>query len=365
MNHAPTITSPPGLQGDDQATRLRALIDRLEQAERVREAVCAGSAQLPTPPAETLSRTPIVAIASGKGGVGKTNIAVNVAIALAQRGLRTALLDADLGVANADLLCGINPARRVDATMARADWDLSELAITIPATPIVCASATSHESSLHANFTLIPGSVGLAQMASLSSDDRQRLLKALLRFGARHDALIVDTGAGVGPLVTSFVAAADLRLIITTPEPTAIADAYALIKCLRAADTSERAPDEPIAQVVVNQAGAVEAQAVHARIDQVAQRFLGVGVGLAGWIRRDERLPMAVRARIPLLRHAPQADASVDLTRLGAQIAEDLSLGLSSDPLEHLTRTDSHASNATDPQRAGVLRRLIAYTFGR
>ncbi|MBX9735400.1 MAG: P-loop NTPase, partial [Phycisphaerales bacterium] len=301
---------------------------------------------------------PIVAIASGKGGVGKSNIAVNLAIALSMRGLRVTLLDADLGVANADVLCGLSPRARVDGLSLHHTPDLSDLAVAAPG-----------------GFTLVPGAVGLAtsggsgsgaSACELTPDNRLALLRGLLAMGETNDVLIVDTGAGVGSLVTGLVAAADIGIIVTTPEPTAIADAYALIKCVSRVPAVQRArlesADAERLFLVVNQtADDAEGRSVCTRIDHVSRTFLGRGVGLLACVPSDAAVGRAVRARVPVLLAEPRSAVAGAMLGLGAQVAERLSLGISSDEVRTLTESGL----AFPPKRPSVLARLIAATFGR
>lgn len=358
MRESTTSLADGGVQAD-QAERLRALMMRLAQAKAA-VPVGAGEGAVDGEIGQgreraglAVRRAPIVAIASGKGGVGKTNVAVNLSIALAQRGLRVTLLDADLGVANADLVAGVNPSRRVDQAIDSSVMDLASL---------------THEAP--GGYRLVPGCVGVGRFAELGAVARERLLSGLVNLSATNDVLIVDTGAGVGPLVTGFVAAADLALIVLTPEPTAIADAYALIKCVRSVRGS--ADQDPNAtgteglseggmQLIVNQASEEEARLVHGRVDSTTRKFLGLSVKLAGHVAHDPRLGLAVRARTPVSLAFPASQASNDLRALGARVAEELRLALSVSEV----RTLGSVVPPPPPVRPGTLRRLLAFTLGR
>lgn len=287
-----TALSHPGVRvADDQATRLRALMGQ------------------PTSPAARRAR--VLTVSSGKGGVGKTNACVNLAIAMTQLGWRTTLLDADLGMANADVLCGLSPTRRLEQFVGVSDRGpavsaaLSELAIDAPG-----------------GFRLIPGTVGVAKMAELAPHQRSRLLGALDELEQDAELLIVDTGAGLGREVLSFIDAADLSLIIATPEPTSIADAYALIKC-----SLSSGPERPRVALVVNQVSSKkEAESVHARISTVCDRFLGYRLPLMGWVLQDAQVGMAVRRRKPVILDDPRCQASRDVRRLACVLVESLGL---------------------------------------
>src|ERR1041385_2437859 len=159
-------------------------------------------------------RASVVAITSGKGGVGKSNIAVNLAIKLAAANKDVVLLDADLGLANADVLCNVDLKTNLAHVIARKH-ELAEVMVKAPG-----------------GFRLIGGASGLARMADLTDGDRQRLLEALAELEQTTDAILLDTGAGISPNVLAFAKAADHVMVVTTPEPTAITDAYAVIKVM-------------------------------------------------------------------------------------------------------------------------------------
>src|SRR3954451_8325065 len=156
----------------------------------------------------------VIAVTSGKGGVGKSNVAVNVAIKFASAGKNVVLLDADLGLANADVLCNIDLPCNLSHVIARKK-ELRDVMVRAPG-----------------GFHLIGGASGLARMADLTDFDRQRLVDALGELEQQCDIILIDTGAGISPNVLSFTRAADHVLVVTTPEPTAITDAYAVVKVI-------------------------------------------------------------------------------------------------------------------------------------
>src|SRR5256714_5301836 len=203
-------------------------------------------------------RATVIAITSGKGGVGKSNISVNLAIKLAEAGKHVVLLDADLGLANADVLCNIEVPFNLAHVIGRKK-DLKEVMVRAPG-----------------GFHLIGGASGLARMADLTDEDRQRLVDALVPLEYQTDIILIDTGAGISPNVLSFTRAADHVLVVTTPEPTAITDAYAVVKVLTRGD-GIAAPDgiERRISLLVNQVRSeAEAKIVYARIAKVAKQFL-------------------------------------------------------------------------------------------
>lgn len=314
------LISGPGL--DDQATRLRAMV---QQGRATRPASI--TIEAPQRPASVPPRVvaparfrrpskPVVAFTSGKGGVGKTNLTVNVACVMARRGVRVTLLDADLGLANADVLCGITPTTRLDAAIptrpgAEPARDLRQLALTTPG-----------------NFRLIPGAVGTQRLAAMAAAERAVIWSGLAELDSDTDVFIIDTGAGMGEAVTGFVEPADVGVVVTTPEPSALADAYALIKCMALRRIGESGGGE-LALVVNMARNAQEAAAVHARLSAVCARFLRFQPTLLGVIHDDDAIKRAVRARVPLMlgdetSQAPAADdvealAGTLLSRLGVK----------------------------------------------
>ncbi|HJN71338.1 MAG TPA: MinD/ParA family protein [Phycisphaerales bacterium] len=238
-----------------------------------------------------------IVVTSGKGGVGKTNISVNLAVSLSQLGRKVTVMDADLGMANADVLCDLTLRNGLEDVVS-GKKKLDEIAITAPG-----------------GFKLLPGAGGVPSIADLPEVDRNRLIDALARLEARNDYLIVDTGAGIGASVMGFVVAVERVLLVTTPEPTAITDAYAMLKTIRKRRPKTRA------RLVVNQVESLaEGIAVHGRIDQASRRFLGVGIGFAGSIPKDPQIPLAVRRRSPVVINAPKSPAAKAIQRLAASI---------------------------------------------
>lgn len=281
----------------DQAARLRALVD----------------SSGPMLTGQARRRCKVLTVSSGKGGVGKTTACVSLSIAMTQLGWKTTLLDADLGMANADVLCGLSPTRRLEHFVGVQDrsfasthrTDLREIAIDAPG-----------------GFRLIPGSVGVARMAELASHERARLLSALDQMEDGTELLIVDTGAGLGRDVLSFMQSADVSLVIATPEPTSIADAYALIKC-----SLMGSPRPSRLALVVNQVSSKkEAESVHSRIAAVCARFLNYRIPCLGWIAQDSQVGAAVRRRTPLILDEPRCQAARDLRRLACVLVDNLEL---------------------------------------
>ncbi|MDP9173032.1 MAG: MinD/ParA family protein [Planctomycetota bacterium] len=243
------------------------------------------------------TRATVIAVTSGKGGVGKSNIAVNLAIKLASAGKEVVLLDADLGLANADVLCNVDLPSNLSHVISRKR-ELADVMVDAPG-----------------GFRLIGGASGLARMADLTDYDRQRLVSALAELEARTDVILIDTGAGISPNVLSFTRCADHVLVVTTPEPTAITDAYAVIKVISRDETGR-----PISLLVNQVRVQGEGRVVYERIAKVAKQFLQVNVLDAGFVHSDPEVPAAVRRRMPFLLASPRCPASLCIGQLAMRL---------------------------------------------
>lgn len=307
-NNVPHDNTAGSGGGDDQASRLRELVSTLEEQSSQHPQVDPNDRRF-TPP---LRRIPIVAIASGKGGVGKTTTSVNLSIALAKHNRRAVLLDADLGLANADVLCGLMPKARLESAVGNeASFSLEDLAIDAPG-----------------GFRLIPGSVGIGRVGELDDAERRVLLSRLNDLHEMNDVIMIDTSAGLGPSVTAFIDASDACLIVVTPEPTSIADAYALIKVLLTQNQATGAHKRtPALALIVNQAiNEKEAIAVHSRISGVCDRFLGHTIPMIGYIRKDKKVVKAIKARTPYMIESPKCCASRDMAELACSMIDWLGI---------------------------------------
>ncbi|HMO26692.1 MAG TPA: MinD/ParA family protein [Tepidisphaeraceae bacterium] len=245
------------------------------------------------------TRASVVAITSGKGGVGKSTLAVNLAIKLTQAGKEVVLLDADLGLANADVLCNMDLPSNLAHVIARKR-ELKDVMVRGPG-----------------GFRLIGGASRLARMAGLSDFDRQRIVESLGRVEQEADMLLIDTGAGISANVMSFTRAADHVIVVTTPEPTAITDAYAMVKVI-----SKDGGDRRISLLVNQVTSPGEARAVYERISRVARQFLGISVYDAGYFFDDDAVPQAVRRRVPFVIGNPRCPASACIAQLAVRLQQ-------------------------------------------
>mgnify|MGYP002780459116 CR=1 FL=1 len=246
----------------------------------------------------TRSSASIVSITSGKGGVGKTQMAANLAVAAAQRGKRVALVDADLGLASLDLALGLKPTDDLLAVM-RGEKTMAEVAIAGPC-----------------GIDLIPACPGRYEMANLGPVERNRLADAVEELSASYDLLIVDTGAGIGCNSVVFGALGRVILVVT-PDPTSLRDAYAMAKVLHRRCGVQTI--ELLANQVASERDGVD---VHARMQQIVARFLPLELRYLGGVPRDESVQRAAISGCPFILRTPDSLAS----RATAAIVERLAL---------------------------------------
>ncbi|MBU0639912.1 MAG: P-loop NTPase [Planctomycetes bacterium] len=236
-------------------------------------------------------------VVSGKGGVGKTNLALNLGIQLARRGLAVILVDADLGLANADILLNLAPLA-----------DLSDL---LDETRVVEQLLVSGPAGLR----VLCGVTGATHPGGADIRDHRRCAAALARLRPLCDVIIVDCAAGVTPAVSSFALAADRLLLTTTPEPTALADVYATLKVLfNQGFTGE------VGAVVNMVSTRGEASAAIRRLQRVAAQFLGLTVLDFGYVPRDRHVLAAVRARVPVVVSFPRCSASACIEKVSRHL---------------------------------------------
>ncbi len=241
----------------------------------------------------------IIAVGSGKGGVGKTWLAVTVAHALARGGARVLLVDWDLGLANLDVQLGL---------MAQAD-----LAAVLRDRTKLADAITPHA----AGFDILAGSSGTGALSAIDPGSLAFLLTSVRALADRYDHIICDLAAGVDPVVRRMAAFADLLLVVVTDEPTSLTDAYAMLK-LHTQDSKARPP-----RIVVNRAATPQAGArTYATLARACQNFLGHSPALAGVIRRDDRVADAIRRQTLLLLRHPTSAAAADVEAVAAGLTK-------------------------------------------
>lgn len=267
----------------DQAQGLRVLADQARRSCELEDTALVS--------ARKTART--IAVTSGKGGVGKTNFTTNLALLLAQSGERVIVLDADLGLANLHVVLGVSPRFHLEHVM-RGEKTLPEILYTAAQ-----------------GVRIIAGGSGIAELANLSDTQRKRFVEGLADLDSMADVILIDTGAGLSHNVLAFVLASEEVIVITTPEPTAIADAYATIKIV------SRENPEASLKLVVNMATTeAEALATAERLRLVSKQFLGVNLEVLGYIPSDPSVPRAVRAQRPVALDNPNSPVARAISRI-------------------------------------------------
>lgn len=239
----------------------------------------------------------VISVTSGKGGVGKSNVVVNLAVTLANMGKKVLVIDADLGIGNIDILLGLRPQFTMNHVLS-GEKRLDEIIITAPG-----------------GIKVVPAGLGVQEYTSLGTPERLRLLDELDRLEENFDVFIIDTEAGISENVTYFNVAAREILVVVSPEPTSITDVYALIKLL-----STRYGERHF-KVLVNMArDQKEAINVFEKLFNVSDRFLNISLDYMGCVLRDDLVGESVRRQKPVCQLYPNAKASRCFTALARKI---------------------------------------------
>jgi flagellar biosynthesis protein FlhG len=241
----------------------------------------------------------VIGVASGKGGVGKTTVSTNLAVALSQAGRQVMLLDADLGLANAQLALGV-----------RAEFNLSHVSTGVKRLPEIMVQ-------VRPGLQLIPGASGVRSMAALSVDETEALIHTFDQLESPPDCLIVDVAAGISPGVLAFMGACTRRIVVVKDDPSSIADAYGIIKVMH--------QDQGLREIhlVCNQVHSeAHGQQLHQRLAEVCRRFIGLELPYLGSVEADELVLEAHRKYLPVVEFAPGSAAARDYRRLAHAMTE-------------------------------------------
>ncbi|MEZ5425362.1 MAG: MinD/ParA family protein [Pyrinomonadaceae bacterium] len=228
-----------------------------------------------------------LAITGGKGGVGKSNLSVNLALELGKLGDRIGLLDADFGLANADLLCGVTPKFHLGHVVAGTKT-VGDIKI-----------------ELAEKVTLIPGGSGVEELANFSLASRPNIYSQLMEMERELDFMLIDTAAGIAENVMGVLTSAGEVIVVVTPDPTSIVDAYATIKVIL-----RNSPTKPISVVVNNVVGIGDAEHVFQQINSAAKTFLNYKIEFLGMVPSDAGVPEAIRELTPIVQFKPDSPAS-------------------------------------------------------
>ena len=259
----------------------------------------------------------VLAVSSGKGGVGKTNIVANLAYAFARRSKKVLVVDADLGLNNIDILLGLSPKFHIGHVLS-GEKSVEEIIVSGPA-----------------DIRVLPAGDGLQELTQLNQDKKVVLMDELDRISSGYDFLIFDTGAGISSNVTYFCSAADETLLVATTEPTSLTDVYALIKTLYTKHAQKHF------RVIVNSVGTErEAQLIFRNLTTVTDQFLpNVAVEYLGFILSDSNVPKAVRQQKAFMELYPYAKASQCVNQLAQKMVDEKRSTVSEDQQTLFWRT--------------------------
>lgn len=262
-----------------------------DQAQSLRQLV---STNAPDRSASTAKRSArIITVTSGKGGVGKSNFTLNFALSLKALGRRVLIFDADIGMANIDVLMGVS-SRFSLYHLLRKEKSIEDVIQYGPE-----------------GLPYIAGGSGIADMISLSEEDLNYFVSQIELISSEMDYIIFDTGAGLSKENMKFITSADHCLVVTTPEPTSITDAYALIKVVHGSD-----PDVPFTLVVNRAADETEARQASDKIILTARRFMDLDIKLLGYVTDDPFVVKSVKRQVPFSLAFPRCEAARDIQRL-------------------------------------------------
>jgi flagellar biosynthesis protein FlhG len=253
-----------------------------------------------------------IAVTSGKGGVGKTSLSVNLAVALARLGHRVGLVDADFALGNVDVLLGLTPDQHLGAVLA-GSRSIADITLDGPA-----------------GVRVIPAGSGVRALTELDDRAFARLTAAIDEAGKGLDFLLFDTASGISDLVLDVLGLADYVLVVTSYDPAAVVDAYALIKVVTSAS-----PGKPIGVAVNSARDAEEGQRVYRQISLAATRFLGRSLRYDGHIVEDRALRESLLAQVSLVEDASTSPASRCIRRLACRLAATRPNGAGPWPAKH------------------------------
>lgn len=267
----------------------------MDQAQSLRNLMSAKAKALDAKPTDS-GNAKFIAVTSGKGGVGKSNFTLNFALALQRLGRKVLVFDADIGMANIDVLMGV-----------RSKYNLSHLLSGEKQINEIIEKGAG-------SLPYIAGGSGLSSLFSLSDEDLIYFTTQIQKIAADMDYILFDTGAGLSKETLQFIMSSDECIVVTTPEPTAITDAYALIKVVHGLE------ENTAFKLVVNRAeNQREAMQTSDKIGLVTNRFLNLDIPLLGFVSDDAHVSQSVKKQVPFSLHAPGCHASKDIQNLAMQ----------------------------------------------
>ncbi|QXM06131.1 MinD/ParA family protein [Crassaminicella indica] len=279
---------------NDQAKKLREIINNLKKKNENQNNLTISENVTDN------NNTRVITITSGKGGVGKSNFTINLALALSKLGYKITILDADLGCANIDVILGIIPKYTL-ANVIRREKKLEEVLIEGPE-----------------GIRLISGGSGLRELTNLTEEQIVNLMNNLRSLGKNTDFILIDTGAGINNSVLSFIEATSEVILVTTPEPTSITDAYAVLKNIILGD------DEKVVRVLVNRVeNSQEGLEIFNKLNMASQKFLNISLQRLGYLYDDHLVSKSVKLQKPVLLSYPNSLVSKGVETIASRLINE------------------------------------------
>ncbi|MBQ4057747.1 MAG: MinD/ParA family protein [Lachnospiraceae bacterium] len=267
----------------------------MDQADKLREKVELLKEQAPS--------ARVITVTSGKGGVGKTSLSVNLALQLRQQGKKVVILDADFGLANVEIMLGIRP-----------QYNLADLIFNNKSIEEIIT-----EGPLGVGF--ISGGSGVQDLVNLDKEKLKKLIAKLVKLDSLYDVIIIDTGAGIADSVIEFVLSSPEVLLVVTPEPTSITDAYSLLKAVNRKKEFKR--DQKSIKVVANRVNnPEEGQEIFDKIRLVVSKFLNIELEYLGYIPMDKQLITAVLEQKPISIHNPESESALRIRNICGKLLD-------------------------------------------
>ncbi len=267
----------------------------MDQADKLREKVEMLKEQAPT--------ARVIAVTSGKGGVGKTSLSVNLALQFQEQGKRVVILDADFGLANVEIMLGIRP-----------QYNLADLIFNNKSIEEIIT-----EGPMGVGF--ISGGSGVQDLVNLDKEKLKKLIAKLVKLDSLYDVIIIDTGAGIADSVIEFVLSSPEVLLVVTPEPTSITDAYSLLKAVNRKKEFKR--EQKSIKVVANRVESnEEGQEIYEKISVVASKFLNIDMEYLGHIPQDKRLTNAVVEQKPISIYYPNSESALRIKSICGKLLD-------------------------------------------
>lgn len=274
-----------------------------DQADKLREMAQNVKQQIENDIKGEAGRSRVVVISSGKGGVGKSTLAINIALNFCEQGKRVILMDADMGLANLDVMLGLVPKYNLFHVI-KEKKKIKDIIVKGPN-----------------GLDLIPGGSGISELANLKEDELNRLLAEMKKLDTSYDYLIIDTGAGISKNVTAFLLAADDVLVISTPEPTSITDAYSIVKSVTSSSYKGNL------YIVVNRvSNNAEGIMVAEKFRLVCEKFLGYDIKILGHIINEPLIGEGIRRQQAFVQIYPRNQAARNIKYISSRLLEDNNL---------------------------------------